>query len=208
MSEELITPMGGKAAKRTPAPAADPVTEAAAVMAAPLEETPHIPAPEPEAPAAVEILVEAATETVEAAVEPVMEAVVEVVEEATPEPVSAPAASSSGSAFKVFELVTPNPALVEQSAKSLLAFAGAGEALAKGAQDASRTWLEAAKTGAALQREGLKQIALARDVTSLIEAYSDLARRNVETFADCAQTMTRMSLQTAETARKMLRAAA
>lgn len=202
MSEELATPVNAKAAKRAVATVADAGTEPALAAAEVLEETPYVMAPEPETPADVTAeTAEAAMETVAETVETVAPPMAEMATEAMPEPAAA-------SVFKVFELATANPALFELAARNVLAFAEVGAALTKGAQETSRTWLEAARTGAALQREGAKQIALARDVMSLIEAYSDLTRRNMETFAGCAQTMTRMSLQTAETAGKVLRAAA
>lgn len=228
MSEELVTPVTGKAAKRAVAATVDAVAEPAAVMAEAVDEMVEVAAPEPEVVEAVvetiaetpEVVMEAIAETVETVVapmmgtaaevveevvEPMMETVAEVVEAAMPEPVPTPAVSS---VFKVFDFAVPNTAAFEQSARNAMAFADASTAMAKGMQEASRTWLEAAKTGAALQREGLKQVAAAKSVASLIGAYSDLTQRNMTSFVDCTQKMTRMSLQTAETARKILRAAA
>lgn len=200
MSEDQSTPSvsAAKAARRAAIAVAPPEAAPEAATEAVQSMTETAAEVAAEAVATVEPVLETASEAVEATVEAVMEAVPEPVVE----PVSAPVLEAAAEpASRMF-------ALFEPSARGFQALAEASTTMAKGAEEASRAWLDAAKTGAALQREGMKQIVAARSVASLVSAYSDIARRNMETFVDCTQKMTRMSLATAETAGKMLRAAA
>jgi phasin family protein len=77
-------------------------------------------------------------------------------------------------------IVAPDPQFTETSTRNLKAVSEASKALAKGAQDASRAWLELTQKTVRTNVEALGQFAQARSLPELMALQSNLVRGSFE----------------------------
>jgi hypothetical protein len=83
--------------------------------------------------------------------------------------------------------------LVETSSRNLKAVSQASTALAKGAQDASRTWVDLTQKTVRANMDAMTQIAQARTLPELIVVHSNLVRGNLEQAIAAGEEIARVS---------------
>ena len=102
----------------------------------------------------------------------------------------------------------PNEALAEQSARNVRAVSQASSALAKGAQDAVRTWVDLTREGVRRNVEAVGRFAGCRSVQDLAATHSELIRDHLQNVIDGGQAIARTSTAAMEEANRAMRAAA
>jgi hypothetical protein len=96
---------------------------------------------------------------------------------------------------RAFGAGAPNPDLAEQSAQNVRAVSQASTALAKGAQDASRAWLELSQKAVRTNLEALTQLASVRTVQELVALQSNLVRDNLQQAIESGEAIARASTE-------------
>jgi hypothetical protein len=102
----------------------------------------------------------------------------------------------------------PNEALAEQSARNVRAVSQASTALAKGAQDAVRTWVDLTREGMRKNVEAVGRFAGCRSMQDLAAAHSELIRDHLQSVIDGGQAIARTSTAAIEEANRAMRDAA
>jgi hypothetical protein len=95
--------------------------------------------------------------------------------------------------MRVFGAATPNPDLAEQSAQNVQAVSQASNALAKGAQDASRLWFDLTQRAVRTNLEAMGRFASCRSMQELMTLQSNLMRDNLQQAIESGEAMTRAS---------------
>jgi hypothetical protein len=94
---------------------------------------------------------------------------------------------------RVIGVATPNPDLAEEAAQNVHAVSQASSVLAKGAQDASRAWLELTQKSVRTNLEGLSQFANCRSAHEVVAVQCSLLRNNLQHAMESGEAMARAS---------------
>jgi cytosine/adenosine deaminase-related metal-dependent hydrolase len=113
--------------------------------------------------------------------------------------------SAQASLKRTLDLVGPDGAATTQSVQSVRAISEAGAVMARGAQEASRTWMEMAEEGLRSNLEALNRMAVCRSVQELVELQSDLMRANLNRAIDASEALARSSRSTMEEVNRTFR---
>ncbi|CAN7455190.1 phasin family protein [Phenylobacterium sp. LjRoot219] len=90
----------------------------------------------------------------------------------------------------------PNPDLAEKSAQNVQVVSQASTVLAKGAQDASRAWLELTQRAMRTNLEALSQLAACRTMQEVVTLQSNLLRDNLQQAIESGEIIARVSSDT------------
>jgi phasin family protein len=90
-------------------------------------------------------------------------------------------------------LAAPDPELAETSARNLRAVSQASTALAKGAQDASRAWIELTQKTVRSNMEAFGQLTQVRSLPELVALQSNLVRDGLEQAIASSEEIARVS---------------
>jgi hypothetical protein len=96
--------------------------------------------------------------------------------------------------------------LAEQSAANVRTVSEATAALARGAQEASRQWIDFAQRGAMARLEAANRLAGCRSAPDLIAVQSELWRESLQRTVEAGQTMARTSLKAIDDANRAIQA--
>lgn len=109
---------------------------------------------------------------------------------------------------RAFGVVSPNTELAEQSAQNVRAISQASTALARGAQEASRAWLDLIQQGVRTNLEALSDLTGCRSMQDVVALQSRVVRQNLQRAIDSGQTIARTSTQAMEEANRAIQSAA
>jgi hypothetical protein len=97
---------------------------------------------------------------------------------------------------RTFGAAAPNPDLAERSAQNIQVVSEASSVLAKGAQDASRAWLELTQRAMRTNLEAFGQFAGCRSVQEVMAVQSNLLRDNLQQAIESGEVIARVSADT------------
>jgi hypothetical protein len=92
---------------------------------------------------------------------------------------------------RAFGVANPNPDLAEQSARNVQAVSRASSALAKGAQDASRTWFDLTQKALRTNLEAMGRLANCRSLQEVVNVQSNLLRDNLQQVIESGEAIAR-----------------
>lgn len=94
---------------------------------------------------------------------------------------------------RTFGVGAPNPELAERSAQNVEAVSQASSVLAKGAQDASRAWLELTQRAMRTNLEALGHFAACRSMQEVMAVQSNLVRDSLQQAIESGEVIARVS---------------
>jgi len=94
---------------------------------------------------------------------------------------------------RTFGVAPPNPDLAERAAQNVQAISQASSALAKGAQDASRAWLDLTQKTVRTNLEAIGQLSACRTIQELAAVHSNLVRDNLQQAIESGDVIARVS---------------
>lgn len=105
---------------------------------------------------------------------------------------------------RAFGVVEPNNELAEQSAQNVRAISQASTVLARGAQQASRVWLELIQQGVRTNLEALNDFARCRSAQDVMALQSKVVCQNLKAAIDSGQSIAQTSSHAMEEAGRAL----
>jgi hypothetical protein len=106
---------------------------------------------------------------------------------------------------RAFGVNAPNPDLAETSAQNLQAMSQASSALTKGAQDASRVWLELTQKAVRTNLEAFGQLGGCRSMQELASVHSNLMRETLQQAIESGEVVARISADAIREAARAMR---
>jgi hypothetical protein len=109
---------------------------------------------------------------------------------------------------RTFGASAPNPDLTERSAQNLQAMSQVSSALAKGAQDASRAWLDLTQKTVRTNLEALGQLGGCRSMKELAGVQGHLMRETLQQAIESGEVVARVSADAIQEAARVMRSQA